>query len=129
MFLWRRGRFGVIRECRENATGSLFMAKIVPYEPDSKQAVLQEYDILKSCITSASWRYMRPTSRPGTWCSSPSAARGRSYSTASLTGVCVCVCGERVSVSTCVCACVRGSMSVSVCVCVCVRERERVCKW
>ncbi|XP_036396104.1 striated muscle preferentially expressed protein kinase-like isoform X2 [Megalops cyprinoides] len=43
-----RGRFGVIRECRENATGSLFMAKIVPYEPDSKQGVLQEYDILKS---------------------------------------------------------------------------------
>ncbi|KAI1899475.1 hypothetical protein AGOR_G00062180 [Albula goreensis] len=43
-----RGRFGVIRECRENATGNLFMAKIVPYEPDSKQAVLQEYDILKS---------------------------------------------------------------------------------
>ncbi|KAJ8403435.1 hypothetical protein AAFF_G00352070 [Aldrovandia affinis] len=43
-----RGRFGVIRECRENATGNLFMAKIVPYEPDSKQTVLQEYDILKS---------------------------------------------------------------------------------
>uniref|UniRef100_UPI0037E8810E striated muscle preferentially expressed protein kinase n=1 Tax=Semicossyphus pulcher TaxID=241346 RepID=UPI0037E8810E len=43
-----RGRFGVIRECRENATGNLFMAKIVPYEADSKQDVLQEYDILKS---------------------------------------------------------------------------------
>ncbi|XP_053733617.1 striated muscle-specific serine/threonine-protein kinase [Synchiropus splendidus] len=43
-----RGRFGVIRECRENATGNLFMAKIVPYEADSKQVVLQEYDILKS---------------------------------------------------------------------------------
>uniref|UniRef100_A0A3P8NNC0 non-specific serine/threonine protein kinase n=1 Tax=Astatotilapia calliptera TaxID=8154 RepID=A0A3P8NNC0_ASTCA len=43
-----RGRFGVIRECRENATGNLFMAKIVPYEADNKQAVLQEYDILKS---------------------------------------------------------------------------------
>ncbi|KAM9851164.1 striated muscle preferentially expressed protein kinase [Aulostomus maculatus] len=43
-----RGRFGVIRECRENATGNLFMAKIVPYEANSKQAVLQEYDILKS---------------------------------------------------------------------------------
>ncbi|XP_062862335.1 striated muscle preferentially expressed protein kinase isoform X3 [Trichomycterus rosablanca] len=43
-----RGRFGVIRECRENATGNLFMAKIVPYEPESKQAVLQEYEILKS---------------------------------------------------------------------------------
>lgn len=46
--LSHRGRFGVIRECRENATGNLFMAKIVPYEADSKQAVLQEYDILKS---------------------------------------------------------------------------------
>uniref|UniRef100_A0A3B4Z9L6 Striated muscle preferentially expressed protein kinase-like n=1 Tax=Stegastes partitus TaxID=144197 RepID=A0A3B4Z9L6_9TELE len=44
----KAGRFGVIRECRENATGNLFMAKIVPYEADSKQAVLQEYDILKS---------------------------------------------------------------------------------
>ncbi|XP_067300457.1 striated muscle preferentially expressed protein kinase isoform X2 [Pseudorasbora parva] len=43
-----RGRFGVIRECRENATGNLYMAKIVPYEPESKQTVLQEYDILKS---------------------------------------------------------------------------------
>ncbi|XP_026073372.1 striated muscle preferentially expressed protein kinase-like isoform X1 [Carassius auratus] len=43
-----RGRFGVIRECRENATGNLYMAKIVSYEPESKQAVLQEYDILKS---------------------------------------------------------------------------------
>uniref|UniRef100_A0AAY4BM16 non-specific serine/threonine protein kinase n=1 Tax=Denticeps clupeoides TaxID=299321 RepID=A0AAY4BM16_9TELE len=43
-----RGRFGVIRECRENATGNLFMAKIVPYEPENKQTVLQEYDILKS---------------------------------------------------------------------------------
>ncbi|XP_077392813.1 striated muscle preferentially expressed protein kinase isoform X1 [Festucalex cinctus] len=43
-----RGRFGVLRECRENATGNLFMAKIVPYEAETKQAVLQEYDILKS---------------------------------------------------------------------------------
>nr|XP_055071471.1 striated muscle preferentially expressed protein kinase isoform X3 [Misgurnus anguillicaudatus] len=43
-----RGRFGVIRECRENATGNLYMAKIVPYEPENKQVVLQEYDILKS---------------------------------------------------------------------------------
>ncbi|KAK7938703.1 hypothetical protein WMY93_002029 [Mugilogobius chulae] len=43
-----RGRFGVIRECRENSTGNLFMAKIVPYEAETKQSVLQEYDILKS---------------------------------------------------------------------------------
>ena len=38
----------MIRECRENATGNLFMAKIVPYEGDNKPTVLQEYDILKS---------------------------------------------------------------------------------
>ncbi|MFT7796643.1 striated muscle preferentially expressed protein kinase-like isoform X1 [Arapaima gigas] len=43
-----RGRFGVIRECKENATGNLYMAKIVPYEPENKQEVLQEYNILKS---------------------------------------------------------------------------------
>ncbi|KAM4596003.1 LOW QUALITY PROTEIN: striated muscle preferentially expressed protein kinase-like, partial [Polymixia lowei] len=43
-----RGRFGVVRECRENATGKMFMAKIVPYDQESKPAVLQEYSILKS---------------------------------------------------------------------------------
>lgn len=48
MLFVHRGRFGVIRECRENATGSLFLAKIVPYEAESKQEVLQEYEILKS---------------------------------------------------------------------------------
>ncbi|XP_053554143.1 striated muscle preferentially expressed protein kinase isoform X2 [Bombina bombina] len=42
-----RGRFGVIRECTENATGKHFMAKIVPYEPENKQSVLQEYEVLK----------------------------------------------------------------------------------
>ncbi|XP_025022994.1 striated muscle preferentially expressed protein kinase [Python bivittatus] len=42
-----RGRFGVIRECKENATGKRFMAKIVPYEAEGKQSVLQEYEILK----------------------------------------------------------------------------------
>ncbi|CAB1346776.1 unnamed protein product [Coregonus sp. 'balchen'] len=35
-------------KARENATGNLFMAKIVPYEADNKQTVLQEYNILKS---------------------------------------------------------------------------------
>lgn len=48
MLVVHRGRFGVIRECRENATGNLFLAKIVPYEAESKQEVLQEYEILKS---------------------------------------------------------------------------------
>ncbi|XP_047432618.1 striated muscle preferentially expressed protein kinase-like [Mugil cephalus] len=43
-----RGRFGVIRECRENATGKLYMAKIVPYTQENKQEVLKEYEILKS---------------------------------------------------------------------------------
>lgn len=46
MFLCR-GRFGVIRECKENATGKRFLAKIVPYEAEGKQNVLQEYEILK----------------------------------------------------------------------------------
>ncbi|XP_042314697.1 LOW QUALITY PROTEIN: striated muscle preferentially expressed protein kinase [Sceloporus undulatus] len=43
-----RGRFGVVRECKENATGKRFIAKIVPYEAEGKQSVLQEYEILKS---------------------------------------------------------------------------------
>ncbi|OCT60995.1 hypothetical protein XELAEV_18047020mg [Xenopus laevis] len=42
-----RGRFGVIRECKENATGKHFVAKIIPYEPENKQNVLQEYEVLK----------------------------------------------------------------------------------
>jgi len=37
----------VIRLCKENATGKHFMAKIVPYEAERKQSVLQEYEILK----------------------------------------------------------------------------------
>ncbi|XP_034720163.1 striated muscle preferentially expressed protein kinase isoform X4 [Etheostoma cragini] len=43
-----RGRFGVIRECRENATGKTYMAKIVSYNQENKQEVLKEYEILKS---------------------------------------------------------------------------------
>uniref|UniRef100_A0A4W5PI88 Striated muscle enriched protein kinase a n=1 Tax=Hucho hucho TaxID=62062 RepID=A0A4W5PI88_9TELE len=43
-----RGRFGVVRECRENATGHVFMAKIVPYNQETKKSILQEYEILKS---------------------------------------------------------------------------------
>ncbi|XP_067890786.1 striated muscle preferentially expressed protein kinase [Heterodontus francisci] len=43
-----RGRFGVVRECKENATGKIFMAKIIHYEGENKQAVLQEYEILKA---------------------------------------------------------------------------------
>ncbi|CAB1327736.1 unnamed protein product [Coregonus sp. 'balchen'] len=43
-----RGRFGVVRECRENATGYIFMAKIIPYDQETKKSILQEYEILKS---------------------------------------------------------------------------------
>ncbi|XP_067843076.1 striated muscle preferentially expressed protein kinase isoform X2 [Heptranchias perlo] len=43
-----RGRFGVVRECKENATGKIFMAKIVHYEGENKQTVLQEYEVLKA---------------------------------------------------------------------------------
>ncbi|XP_041637580.1 striated muscle preferentially expressed protein kinase isoform X2 [Cheilinus undulatus] len=43
-----RGRFGVIRECRENLTGKIYMAKIIPYSQEDKQSVLKEYEILKS---------------------------------------------------------------------------------
>ncbi|XP_061686449.1 striated muscle preferentially expressed protein kinase-like [Syngnathoides biaculeatus] len=43
-----RGRFGVIRECRENATGKMYMAKIIPYSQENKKEVLKEYEILKS---------------------------------------------------------------------------------
>ncbi len=43
-----RGRFGVIRDCRENSTGKMFIAKIIPYDQQTKQAVIKEYEILKS---------------------------------------------------------------------------------
>lgn len=45
---YSRGRFGVIRECRENATGKLYMAKIISYSQENKQEILKEYEILKS---------------------------------------------------------------------------------
>ncbi|CAN9498115.1 unnamed protein product [Ophioblennius macclurei] len=43
-----RGRFGVVRECRENSTGKIYMAKIIPYTQENKQEILREYEILKS---------------------------------------------------------------------------------
>ncbi|XP_031707548.1 striated muscle preferentially expressed protein kinase-like isoform X2 [Anarrhichthys ocellatus] len=43
-----RGRFGVVRECRENTTGKIYMAKIICYNQENKQEVLKEYEILKS---------------------------------------------------------------------------------
>ncbi|XP_057406830.1 striated muscle preferentially expressed protein kinase isoform X8 [Balaenoptera acutorostrata] len=43
-----RGRFGVVRACRENATGRMFVAKIVPYVAEGKWRVLQEYEVLRT---------------------------------------------------------------------------------
>ncbi|KAF6116321.1 striated muscle enriched protein kinase [Phyllostomus discolor] len=43
-----RGRFGVVRMCRENATGRTFVAKIVPYASEGKRRVLQEYEVLRT---------------------------------------------------------------------------------
>ncbi|XP_016129170.1 striated muscle preferentially expressed protein kinase [Sinocyclocheilus grahami] len=43
-----RGRFGVIRDCQENSTSKMFIAKIIPYNQQAKQAVIKEYEILKS---------------------------------------------------------------------------------
>ncbi|XP_006867904.1 PREDICTED: striated muscle preferentially expressed protein kinase [Chrysochloris asiatica] len=43
-----RGRYGVVRTCRENTTGRTFVAKIVPYAAEGKQRVLQEYEVLRS---------------------------------------------------------------------------------
>ncbi|PNI70676.1 SPEG isoform 4 [Pan troglodytes] len=42
------GRFGVVRACRENATGRTFVAKIVPYAAEGKRRVLQEYEVLRT---------------------------------------------------------------------------------
>ncbi|ERE86572.1 striated muscle-specific serine/threonine-protein kinase [Cricetulus griseus] len=42
------GRFGVVRSCRENATGRTFVAKIVPYAAEGKHRVLQEYEVLRT---------------------------------------------------------------------------------
>uniref|UniRef100_A0A8C6S146 Obscurin n=1 Tax=Nannospalax galili TaxID=1026970 RepID=A0A8C6S146_NANGA len=43
----RRGRFSVVRQCREKASGRALAAKIVPYRPEDKTAVLREYEALK----------------------------------------------------------------------------------
>uniref|UniRef100_A0A4W2HDN4 Obscurin n=1 Tax=Bos indicus x Bos taurus TaxID=30522 RepID=A0A4W2HDN4_BOBOX len=44
----RRGRFSVVRQCREKASGRMLAAKIVPYHPADRAAVLREYEALKS---------------------------------------------------------------------------------
>ncbi|KAL1780292.1 obscurin, partial [Sigmodon hispidus] len=43
----RRGRFSVVRQCREKSSGRALAAKIVPYQPEDKTAVLREYEALK----------------------------------------------------------------------------------
>ncbi|XP_037595721.1 obscurin isoform X40 [Cebus imitator] len=43
----RRGRFSVVRQCWEKASGRALAAKIVPYQPKDKTAVLREYEALK----------------------------------------------------------------------------------
>lgn len=47
VFPLRRGRFSVVRQCREKASGRALAAKIVPYRPEDKTAVLREYEALK----------------------------------------------------------------------------------
>ncbi|XP_039610043.1 obscurin-like [Polypterus senegalus] len=42
-----RGRFSIIRQCREDLTDIIFAAKITPYKAERRQAILQEYHILK----------------------------------------------------------------------------------
>ncbi|EPQ06910.1 Obscurin [Myotis brandtii] len=43
----RRGRFSVVRQCREKASGRELAAKIIPYRPEDRTAVLSEYEALK----------------------------------------------------------------------------------
>uniref|UniRef100_A0A2K6ULY4 Obscurin n=1 Tax=Saimiri boliviensis boliviensis TaxID=39432 RepID=A0A2K6ULY4_SAIBB len=43
----RRGRFSVVRQCWEKASGRALAAKIIPYQPKDKTAVLREYEALK----------------------------------------------------------------------------------
>ncbi|XP_066572345.1 obscurin isoform X2 [Amia ocellicauda] len=42
-----RGRFGIVKQCREDVSGKMFAAKIIPYKADKRQGVLREYQVLK----------------------------------------------------------------------------------
>uniref|UniRef100_A0A5F8GI76 Obscurin n=1 Tax=Monodelphis domestica TaxID=13616 RepID=A0A5F8GI76_MONDO len=44
----RRGRFSVVRQCREKSSGRIMAAKIIPYHPEDKLATLREYEVLKA---------------------------------------------------------------------------------
>ncbi|XP_066122285.1 obscurin isoform X2 [Saccopteryx bilineata] len=43
----RRGRFSVVRQCREKTSGRMLAAKIIPYRPENRTVVLREYEALK----------------------------------------------------------------------------------
>lgn len=42
-----RGRFSVVRQCWEKASGRALAAKIIPYGLEDRTAVLREYEALK----------------------------------------------------------------------------------
>ncbi|CAK7307082.1 OBSCN [Vulpes lagopus] len=44
----RRGRFSVVRQCQEKASGRALAAKIIPYRLEDRTDVLREYEALKS---------------------------------------------------------------------------------
>ncbi|KAI1242530.1 hypothetical protein IHE44_0000060 [Lamprotornis superbus] len=43
----KRGRFSIVRQCREKVSGKTLAAKIIPYWQEDKQAVLLEYQVLR----------------------------------------------------------------------------------
>ncbi|OWK53231.1 Obscurin [Lonchura striata] len=43
----KRGRFSIVRQCREKGSGKTLAAKIIPYWQEDKQAVLLEYQVLR----------------------------------------------------------------------------------
>lgn len=47
VFLCTRGRFSIVRQCREKVSGKTLAAKIIPYWQEDKQAVLLEYQVLR----------------------------------------------------------------------------------
>ncbi|KAL8164799.1 UNVERIFIED_CONTAM: hypothetical protein K2H54_007208 [Gekko kuhli] len=47
MVLFNEGRFSIIKQCREKLSGNALAAKIVPYQAEDKELVLQEYQILR----------------------------------------------------------------------------------
>uniref|UniRef100_A0A8C3F8R5 Obscurin, cytoskeletal calmodulin and titin-interacting RhoGEF n=1 Tax=Chrysemys picta bellii TaxID=8478 RepID=A0A8C3F8R5_CHRPI len=60
----KRGRFSIVRQCREKLSGNAQAAKIIPYRQEDKQAVLQEYQVLRKLhhtnIVQLQGAYMSP---------------------------------------------------------------------